>query len=115
MVCASALVTLACCSSALWTSTTTTCSTCNRNNSNVVTLYINQKFSYNTITIVVSDEHAGISISYMALAVHAGRGAAVLQLTNKHCKERVVTHLYLSLNARATAGRLAHHDTRCCK
>eukprot|EP00877_Chromochloris_zofingiensis_P012743 jgi/Chrzof1/7722/Cz02g34080.t1 len=53
---------------------------------------------------------AGISISYMALAVHAGRGAAVLQLTNKHCKERVVTHLYLCLNARATAGRLAHHE-----
>eukprot|EP00877_Chromochloris_zofingiensis_P009368 jgi/Chrzof1/4685/Cz14g22220.t1 len=55
---------------------------------------------------------AGISISYMALAVHAGRGAAVLPLTNKHCKERVVTHLYLCLNARTTAGRLAHHDTQ---
>eukprot|EP00877_Chromochloris_zofingiensis_P003108 jgi/Chrzof1/12799/Cz07g07290.t1 len=28
----------------------------------------------------------------MALAIQAGRGAAVLQLTNKHCKEEVVTH-----------------------
>eukprot|EP00877_Chromochloris_zofingiensis_P013406 jgi/Chrzof1/8319/Cz03g06020.t1 len=48
----------------------------------------------------------------MALAIHAGRGAAVLQLTNKHCKERVVTHLYLCLNSRATAGTLALHDTQ---
>eukprot|EP00877_Chromochloris_zofingiensis_P013659 jgi/Chrzof1/8547/Cz03g15070.t1 len=54
---------------------------------------------------------AGISVSYMALAIHAGRDDAVLQLTNKHCKERVVTHLYLCLKARATAGPLAHHDT----
>eukprot|EP00877_Chromochloris_zofingiensis_P009312 jgi/Chrzof1/4634/Cz14g20220.t1 len=46
-----------------------------------------------------------------ALAVHAGRDDAVLQLTSKHCKERVVTHLYLCLNARATAEQLAHHDT----
>eukprot|EP00877_Chromochloris_zofingiensis_P005559 jgi/Chrzof1/15003/Cz09g23250.t1 len=42
----------------------------------------------------VDCQPVGISISYMALAIHAGRGAAVLQLTNKHCKERVVTHLY---------------------
>eukprot|EP00877_Chromochloris_zofingiensis_P005253 jgi/Chrzof1/14729/Cz09g13200.t1 len=33
---------------------------------------------------------------------NAGRGDAVLQLTNKHCKETVVTHLCLCLNARAT-------------
>eukprot|EP00877_Chromochloris_zofingiensis_P000284 jgi/Chrzof1/10256/Cz04g34140.t1 len=26
--------------------------------------------------------------SYMALAIHAGRDAAVLQLTNKHCTAR---------------------------
>lgn len=34
-----------------------------------------------------------------------------LQLTTKHCKERVVIDLYLCLNAGATAGTLAYHDS----
>lgn len=46
--------------------------------------------------------------NYMALAlVHASKDAAVLQLTNKYCKKRVITHLYLNLNARAATGTLA--------
>lgn len=32
---------------------------------------------------------------YLSLAVHAGSDDTVPELTNKHCKEWVVTHLYL--------------------
>eukprot|EP00877_Chromochloris_zofingiensis_P010797 jgi/Chrzof1/5971/Cz16g22060.t1 len=50
-------------------------------------------------TYELLDPHsAGSSVSCMALGIHAGRDAAVLQLTNKHCMERVVTHLYFCLN-----------------